>query len=149
VSASRNPAWGAAVLALCAAILAAPVIADASAGKRRTYFTNDCASSRYRPHHLIATCGDGSIRVKKIQWTHYGPRRADGHGIAITNTCVPNCVNGHISQDAAEVHLSRPRLCRNVGRYQFTHLKFVYVGETPPIPERSQRFPFPCSMLSG
>jgi hypothetical protein len=139
-------------VALAALLCAAPfafAIGDAGAAKRKTYFTNDCTSSRYRPHHLIAACGDGSILVRRIQWTHYGPRRADGHGLATTNTCVPNCANGHISHDAASVHLSRPRLCRNVGRYQFTHLRFVYVGKSPPVPMRSQRFPFPCSLLGG
>jgi hypothetical protein len=119
------------------------------ATKHPTYFTNDCAKSRYRPHHLIATCGDASIRVVRIQWTHYGRRSADGHGLAITNTCIPNCAAGHFSHDAAAVHLRRPRLCRNVGRRQFTHLKLVYVGKSPPVPERSQRFPFPCRTLTS
>src|SRR4051794_32430092 len=128
-------------IAVAALVACGVVVATANgaagAGDRRTYFTNDCTKSRYRPHHLIATCGDASTRVVRIQWTHYGPRRADGHGLAITNTCVPNCAAGHYSHDAASVHLRRPRLCRNVSRRQFTHLKLVYVGNSPPVPERS------------
>ena len=36
-----------------------------------------------------------------------------------------------------------------VGRTQFTHLKLIYIGRTPPIPQHEHRFPFPCSLLGG
>ena len=111
----RNGARAVVLIVLLAALTPGLGIGAAGASKQRTYFTNDCAKSRYRPHHLIATCGDASIRVVRIQWTHYGRRRADGHGLAITNTCIPNCAAGHFSHDAATVHLGRPRLTGLLG----------------------------------
>jgi hypothetical protein len=130
---------------LCVGVLAA----GTGAATPKTYFPSECDNSRYRPHHLIAACGDGSLRVKKIQWEHYGKRRARGHGIAVTNTCVPSCAAGKFEHDAARVQLFRPRFCKEVDRRHFTRLRVVYSGRTPPLPQRAFRFPFPCSVLSG
>jgi hypothetical protein len=130
-------------------LLSTAIVVGAVAARQKVYFASECTNSRYRPHHLIAACGDGSLRVKKIQWERYGVRRARGHGIAVTNTCTPSCAAGKLERDAARVRLARPRFCANVGRRHFTRLRVIYSGRTPPIPQRSLRFPFPCSILGG
>jgi hypothetical protein len=131
-----------------AAIAVLAVLSTALAASHKVYFPSECTNSRYRPHHLIAACGDASLRVNRIEWEHYGARHARGHGIAVTNTCTPSCAAGEIEHDAARVRLYRPRFCAKVERRHFTRLRVIYSGRTPPLPQRSLRFPFPCTLLN-
>ena len=134
------------VMLLCGCLLAAWVTA-ASAAKHKVFFPSDCSTPRYKPHHLIAACGDAGLQVNAIAWSHYGTRTALGSGTARTNTCKPDCAAGHFREDPAAVKLFRPRFCHNVGLFAFTRLQVTYTNGKPPGSDRSIRFPFPCSAL--
>ncbi len=139
---------GRVLLALALAVCLVGIVAAAApAAKRKTYFPSNCTNARYKPHHLIAACGDAGVRVNKIHWTHYGAKSASGGGTAVVNICEPNCAAGVFERDPARVRLSRPRLCKAVGIRLFTRLKVTYPGARPGGAPASIRFPFPCSVL--
>jgi hypothetical protein len=139
---------GGLVIGFCAMLAVVALAAEAPAAKHKVFFASNCTNSKYKPHHLIAACGDAGLVVNGIAWSTYGTKTALGDGTAVTNTCKPDCAAGHFRDDPASVKLYRPRFCQNVGLFHFTRLLVTYTNGKPPGANQSITFPFPCSALN-
>jgi hypothetical protein len=137
------------LLVLGALLVTAVLAGTAPAAGSKVYFPSSCNNSRYKPNHVIIACGDATLQVTGLSWSHWGAKSANGAGTALSNPCVPDCADGKFEHDPAKVRLSRPKLCKKINRTMFTRLKLTYTAGRPSGIDKSTTFPFPCSLLGS
>src|SRR3954452_1897403 len=127
--------------------LALAVAVPAAAGGK-TYL-GGCSPqdhAKFKPHHVLLACGDGSLYVNHIKWRSWGKKRARGHGRAHVNDCTPSCAQGRFHTYPARLKL-RHRVTCDVGpRHQFTHVRLIFSGQRPAADApRAINYTRPCS----
>ena len=109
-------------LALALVLAAAP----ATAGRRATYVTDDCARVRMRPESIIFACADGNFYVDHLEWRSWHAWRAAGRGLFHFNDCKPDCANGTFHVRAGRIRLRSRVLCDGIDKYVFDRARIVY-----------------------
>ncbi|MVU82568.1 hypothetical protein GPX89_35725 [Nocardia sp. ET3-3] len=84
----------------------APVV---SADGTATPVVNDCTSYHavIEPSRLLIACGDGTVTVKDITWTSWGPDTAEGDGTEYRVVCSPSCAGGHEENKPTHITLRK------------------------------------------
>jgi hypothetical protein len=132
------------LIAALAALAAAPATARTAA---RTYVSSDCSGAAFKPRSIVLTCGDAGLVATKLQWTHWGAKRAAGAGLGREKVCTPDCAAGRVAKGAMKVFLSRPRLCPQDGKRHFTKIHYSWPGGAPGEGPKQGTIPLPCTLL--
>ncbi|MEC3956162.1 hypothetical protein VMT65_24205 [Nocardia sp. CDC153] len=87
-------------------VLLAPV---AGADGSSTPVAIDCTTFQavVEPSRMLIACGDGTVTVKDITWTSWGPTTAEGDGTEYRVVCQPNCAGGHEVHQPTHVTLRK------------------------------------------
>lgn len=77
-------------------------------GSAPTYI--DCTGAPVtQPNYIALACGDNNDRLVNITWSRWDATEAVGTATRETNTCLPNCADGHIeSVNNVEVKMGVP-----------------------------------------
>ena len=66
-------------------------------------------SAPTQPNYIALACGDNNDRLVNITWSRWDATEAVGTATRETNTCLPNCADGHIeSANNVEVKMGVP-----------------------------------------
>lgn len=141
-------ALGAASALGCGAGDAAPVVrktaiiqsssAPSTAMKATAKVTGirDCVgNTTHQPRSITLSCADAGYQVVKLKWQNWGGKRAAATGIAVVNTCEPNCADGTFKRFTVQVVADRLTVGTTSAEYR--RLTVVYSNARPTgIPAR-------------
>ena len=114
----------------------------------KVFVPSGCVNGAFKPTVIVYTCADARSRISGIDWDSWTRSKAVGSGFDRYPDCEDKPIVScrHEARLPAQITLSRPRYCSNVGRNSFTSMLVEHTekGTTP------KRFtvPFPCSLLS-
>lgn len=115
----------------------------------RVYIPDKCQEPKYRPRSIIVTCADAGVSLIRLRWSRWRTRVASARGLARINLCDPNCAAGPIRRYRVTVTLSRPRLCENTGKRQFTRILYRFTGPRPRGYRKRETFSFGCGFFEA
>ena len=134
---------------LAVAALAALAVAPGATGAADKVYWPGCGAfdkPAFKPTKIILTCGDGSTRVKKIKWSHWGTDEATGSGTFEVNQCQPTCSNGSIKRyKATTLRLYRPKSCPEADRREWSRLRFAFPTKHPSGYHRKNKQKLRCA----
>jgi hypothetical protein len=93
----------------------------------------DCGRGRAQvePAQIVIACGDGNFFVTNVDWSFWGDTGANGVGIGHQNDCTPDCAGGHFHTYRVAVELARAQTCGKKNIFEFTRLKWRFIGRQP------------------
>ena len=84
--------------------------------------------------YLLA-CADANYGVVEVTWQGWGTARAVGVGVAVLNTCVPNCAQGRFERYPVNLVADRPA-ATEAGWFYRRLVVLPRGGPTPGVPDR-------------
>jgi hypothetical protein len=110
--------------------LAVPALASASPANIGipTNCNGPASTLLIKPGHIWLSC-DSTFDLAKLHWHSWTESGAVATGVAAVKNCDPDCASGELTDHAATVRLSRPRL--EQGYEVYTHLRVTARGLHP------------------
>lgn len=101
-----------------------PGAPSASAAAGATPVVHGCTGEPLtKPGELSLACADNNDRLVGITWSSWTAKEAVGKATRETNTCLPNCADGHMETvPNVEVRLENPQEALTDGALIFTQL---------------------------
>jgi hypothetical protein len=136
--------WRAAVAAVAAVALGAPMTVLAGRAASPIVLADCLGKPHVKPTEIVLACGDGNESVGGITWTGWGSSFAAGLGTAVINDCTPSCVAGRDHSYPVVVLLTGHETCRPGGQVAYQTLTIAFLDRKP---HTSGGLAFPCRPL--
>lgn len=127
-------------------VIAVPAVALAAPGPNTVYAIN-CLQEQFKPKQITVACGDGTVRVSKLNWTSWSSSQAKASGVYRVNKCNPDCASGHTQSFPVKITLSRPKTCPGRKHKAFGRLAYAFGSKHPKPTPRSISLPCPMGPL--
>jgi hypothetical protein len=122
---------GGAVVATCAL---SPIPAQAASAHVWSAGSGDSADRQYKPRVTLLS-GDGTLEMRRSQWTTWTSTEAVGHGVGVVDSCNRGCANGPFRHVPMRLRESNPK--RECGRMFFTTYHVTFARR--PFPNERRR----------
>jgi hypothetical protein len=60
--------------------------------------TNGCGDIQVKPELVVFACADAGLRAGKLNWDHWGARKAKAQGTLLAKVCDPSCAGGYFEK---------------------------------------------------
>jgi hypothetical protein len=127
-------------------VIAVPAVALAAPGPK-TVFAINCLQEQFKPKQITIACGDGAVRVSKLEWTSWSSSQAKASGVYKVDKCNPDCASGRTQSFPVKITLSRPKTCPGHKHKAFGRLSYAFGAKHPKPTPRRVSLPCPTGPL--
>ena|SRR5438105_5683942 len=126
--------------------IAVPAVALAAPAPK-TVFAINCLQEQFKPKQITIACGDGAVRVSKLEWTSWSSSQAKASGVYKVDKCNPDCASGRTQSFPVKITLSRPKTCPGHKHKAFGRLSYAFGAKHPKPTPRRVSLPCPTGPL--